>query len=426
VAAAALAAAESHSLEEAMFAIRSSRASRRAGNRHRGRRGIAVLMFAVCMMLLMMFVAIAADFSRLYVARNALQTAADAGALAGAVELLKVKTAAAGDTAKLYAAKNKLFDAAIPEASVTIQSGQWTDATAFTASAWDVADAVRVIVSRPVAFQFARLFGINERMAIDTAIGWSGANVEGSKDCLKPWAMPLHVLRDSIAAYARRTGAPSYNDTTAYNLSPTEGTLMNQMFTGNAQELNFTMKQGVGTPDYNSGNFQSVQYPPRCTLEADNSYDCSGNPISGANAMAENIKTCSSQPLGIGDILYTQTGVAAGPTLKAINEYCDSVTGIKDGGCDGVRVKASFFTLPTPESLSRIPSGTLNGQPAKDGGNMPIEIRSLGSFIMTSVSEDNTVKGTPMAQITGRFVKEEDTGTVGPNPSLLQRVILVK
>ena len=57
---------------------------------------------------------------------------------------------------------------------------------------------------------------------------------------------------------------------------------------------------------------------------------------------------------------------------------------------------------------------------------MPIEIRSLGSFIMTGVSEDNTTKGTPKAQIDGRFVKEEDTGTVGPNPSLLQRVILVK
>jgi hypothetical protein len=408
-----------------MFTIRSSRTPRRAGRRPAARRGIAVLMFAVTLMLLMMFVAIAADFSRLYVARNALQTAADAGALAGAVELMKVKSAAAGDTAKLYAAKNKLFGDVIPQAAVTIQPGVWTDASAFTPSDWNIADAVRVIVARPVSFQFARLFGINERLAIDTAIGWSGANVEGSKDCLKPWSMPLHILRDSIAAYARRTGT-SYSDTTAYNLSPTEGTLLSAMFTANAPELNFAMKQGVGTPDYNSGNFQSVQYPPRCRLGSDNTYDCSGNPIPGANAMAENIMTCSTQPLGIGDILYTQTGVSAGPTLKAINDFCDSVTGIKDGGCNGVRVKASFFTLPTPESLSRIPSGTLNGQPAKDGGNMPIEIRSLGSFVMTGVQEDNTVKGTPRAQISGRFVKEEDAGSVGPNPSLLQRVLLVK
>ena len=409
-----------------MFTISSTRTPRRRRRRSAARRGIAVLMFAVTLMLLMMFVAIAADFSRLYVARNALQTSADAGALAGAVELMKIKSAAAGDTAKLYAAKNSLFGVSIPEAAVSIQPGIWTDATAFTPSDWGVADAVRVIVSRPVSFQFARLFGIDQRQAIDTAIAWSGANVEGSKDCLKPWAIPLHLLRDSIASYARRTGAPSYDDTTAYNLSPTEGGLLTQMFTGSAPELDFTMHQGTGPPDYNSGNFQAVQYPPKCVLQANNTYDCSGNPQPGVNAMVDNILACSPQPLGIGDILLTQTGVSTGPTIKAINDFCDSVTGTKDGGCEGVRVKASFFTLPTPESLSRIPTGSLNGQPGRDGGNMPIEIRSLGSFVMTSVIADNSVKGTTRAQITGRFVKEEDAGAVGPNPSLLQRVMLVR
>jgi len=403
-----------------MFTIRSSRTSRRAGRRPAARRGIAVLMFAVTLMLLMMFVAIAADFSRLYVARNALQTAADAGALAGAVELMKVKSAAAGDTAKLYAAKNKLFGDVIPQAAVTIQPGVWTDASAFTPSDWNIADAVRVIVARPVAFQFARLFGINERLAIDTAIGWSGANVEGSKDCIKPWSIPLHVLRDSITAYAKSKDASYVPPADTFNLSADEGKYLNEMFKNDAQQLNFTMHQGAGKPDYNSGNFQSVAMPAACKLLDGQNYDCSGKPQQG-NAVIEAIKTCSDEKVGIGDVLMTQTGVQTQPTINAIEEFCTVYMGAES--CTGVRVKATFWTPLTAQTQSAIVAAGYNQSPAKDGGNMPIEIRTMGSFIMQNVYKDPK---DGKAAISGKFVKEEDAGTVGPNPSLLQRVMLVR
>ena len=47
-------------------------------------KGVTIVLVAILMVVLVMFVAIAVDLGHLYVARNELQNAADAGALAGA------------------------------------------------------------------------------------------------------------------------------------------------------------------------------------------------------------------------------------------------------------------------------------------------------------------------------------------------------
>jgi Flp pilus assembly protein TadG len=49
--------------------------------------GVSAVLIAVCLFMLMAFVALAIDVSHLVVARNELQNAADAGALAGAGDL---------------------------------------------------------------------------------------------------------------------------------------------------------------------------------------------------------------------------------------------------------------------------------------------------------------------------------------------------
>ena len=50
-------------------------------------KGVTIVLVAILMTVLVMFVALAVDLGHLYVARNELQNAADAGALAGAHEL---------------------------------------------------------------------------------------------------------------------------------------------------------------------------------------------------------------------------------------------------------------------------------------------------------------------------------------------------
>src|SRR5690242_13664878 len=55
--------------------------------RLKNRKGIFVVLFGIMFMVLMAASAMAIDMSRIWTMRNELQTAADAGALAGAVQL---------------------------------------------------------------------------------------------------------------------------------------------------------------------------------------------------------------------------------------------------------------------------------------------------------------------------------------------------
>ena len=412
-----------------MFATRSRRSRRRAGPSPRRRRGAAVVMFAVFLMLLMMFVAIAADFGRVYVARNALQTAADASAMAGAVELVKAEGSETKviDATREFANRNALFHTPIDTSGthVTVEIGKWNDETkVFTPGvALDEADAVRATVWSYVDFHFAPLFGIGGRNATAMAIGWAGANVASSSDCLKPWTIPLKYLKKAIL------GPDFATDPYPNQLTKDDQKKLDSLLAAGSDQLDFTLKQGTGSPDDNSGNFYSVSMPVYCPISTK---ECDLNDVDKGNkAVTEQIESCSNTKLEIGDVLLTQPGEAAQPTINAIENFCEAQTGSKS--CAGVPIKASFFTELSDETkewteLDKVPSG-----------RFPVEIAVMASFEITEVKKDQepqTCTGTgkdkvctqpdPKATITGRFIKQDDAGHVGPAPSLLKKTILVK
>src|SRR3954453_8135558 len=95
--------------------------------RAKNRKGIFVVLFGILFMSLMAAAALSIDFARIWAMRNELQTSADAGALAGAVQIgrkptdtVQIKAGAA-----VYLVKNTAMGATVVVDSVI--PGNWVD-----------------------------------------------------------------------------------------------------------------------------------------------------------------------------------------------------------------------------------------------------------------------------------------------------------
>src|SRR5688500_10326675 len=110
------------------------------------RRGSFVVLFGILFMTLMGAAAMAIDMSRIWTMRNELQTAAESGALAGAVQLVDPHIAAhAEDTARVFIALNTAMQDAITADSV--QTGHWDDVTQTFTKDGTPKNAVHTVVS---------------------------------------------------------------------------------------------------------------------------------------------------------------------------------------------------------------------------------------------------------------------------------------
>ncbi len=172
-------------------------------------RGVSAVIIGICLFMLVTFVALAIDVSHLYVVRNELQNAADAGALAGARHLYEedrfeinenanqigeqAATANIGDNKYVEV----IFDSAAPQEG-DVQRGHWSfNARTFTR--WDdlipppiwgrsaeeldamveFVNAVQVTVRRdslPITSFFAGIFGYSGFKAARKAVAYLGAS----------------------------------------------------------------------------------------------------------------------------------------------------------------------------------------------------------------------------------------------------------
>lgn len=158
------------------------------------RRGAIVVMTGVMIVALMLIAAISIDASRIFAAKNELQTVADAAALAGAVQLLE-DSSTATDTARRYAQRNRVEQQMID--SVAIEYGVWQPVDrAFIAGA-DPKDAVRVTARHSIPLSLARVFGDSTITLASSAIAWSSGPVAAT-GCSKPIALPYGRLLDVL------------------------------------------------------------------------------------------------------------------------------------------------------------------------------------------------------------------------------------
>ena len=128
---------------------------------------------AVAFFTLLMFAAMVTDFGYIFTARNQLQNAVDAAALAGGSGLLVSRNYASAMAVR-YAAQNDCIQQAVAIGAENI---------AFPAS-----NQIRVNASRTLPLFFLRLIGINSHVV--TAVATAELGYVTSTNGLAPWAVP--------------------------------------------------------------------------------------------------------------------------------------------------------------------------------------------------------------------------------------------
>lgn len=189
-------------------------------------RGVSAVIVGICMFMLVSFVALAIDVGHLYVVRNELQNAADAGALAGARHLYVKDAFLINENANLIGAQaatanigdNEYVEVINPASNADdVQRGHWSF-SARTFTRWDAltpppiwgksadeldsivefVNAVQVIARRdslPITSFFGGIFGFPSVKASRKAVAYLGAS---SGWYLSDFDMPIAICAQSL------------------------------------------------------------------------------------------------------------------------------------------------------------------------------------------------------------------------------------
>ena len=360
------------------------------------RRGAVLLIVAVLLTALLIFLAIVFDFSRMYAQKNELQTSADAGSLAGVLELFSNPDSVV-DSAISIGQRNEVLKKTITVFGGDVDCGIWDDATAVYTPVSvpggpceSTDNAVRVTTRDSANYVFPVLVGATGKELTTVAIAWS-AYVDRAY-CVKPVAMRYETLTTLLD--------PANTDTfrvlTDYD--------MQQLATLPQASLTFTLKTGdAGEP----GNFGAITLP-------------GGN---GGNWFKTNFATCYQGLIGRGDVIDLQTGNIAGPVMEGADGwgpnpgFCEPLA--SNGDCmdgNGNVGKLMVTALWTCELPSCDPTAT----PQVNGASIPVTVKGLVSFLLDKVTSP------PNVEVTGHFVAAPVGGNVSPIPSTVRRIVLVK
>ncbi|HHT9120806.1 MAG TPA: pilus assembly protein TadG-related protein [Candidatus Hypogeohydataceae bacterium YC41] len=326
--------------------------------------GAVMIIVAASIVALLGMLALSADMGYLFLAKNQLQNAADAGAHAGVTKLTyfygATDTSAqiAENEAKTYAEKHLAADRLVESTDVTVDIS--SNPSAFGVGGYTgIVPAIRVTVSRtqaagsPVTLFFAGVLG-QPKAGVQAVAVARLAPLLGTCE-FAPWA-----IRDQPQ--------------NAWGTS-------NDWVFGQSVTLKFGAEQVKDTDA--PGWFNPVDFPP------ENKTTTCGGVQTGANAYRDNIKRGSScdRPecfFGEGDTFNIETGNMAGPTVQAVSTDSDSL--FNQGKLD---VNVLLY---------------LN-----HNSNHDVTISRIGTFHITSIQTTGNNKG----DITGTFVATTSGGMPG-------------
>lgn len=368
----------------------------------RNRRGVIALFTVLLFLAMLSVMAVVLDFGRMQFQRNQMQTAADAAALAGAVQLLRSPQTDYVAEARNFAQANPLLGSSIVLNDSDVVLGSWTgpDRSFTPGGSPSTANAVQVTLRHTSSSLLAGALGWAPKQIAVRSVAWAGPAVSETK-CMKPWAIPYVNLRGRIDSYL---GIPDNPATETAPLTEADLQALREM---SDVQRTFTLKvdQWKDIDPGMPGDFGAVDLPPATRADG-----TSGTPITGATAYQQNIEgqDKAGNPLcwavGVGDELETETGNMVGPTNKGITDALCTATdpSFDCVGADGKNpiIKSAFF----------IPDG-------KTKGRTSVIVTAIGSFKLTKWDGN---------QLTGIFVPAQDKGPVGPGNTTLQRVVLVK
>ena len=282
---------------------------------YRDERGLVLVFVSVGMLAFMAASMLAIDVGMIMVARSEAQTAADAGALAGAVALAfddfndRSATGPAVQNAIVVAQSNQVMSQAV---SVTP-----ADVT------FPRQERVRVDVFRtggranPVATMIGPFFGYP---TVDiTATATAAAVPANAATCIKPWAIPDKWIEVQTAPWDSTDSFEAYyqnGPNTGLPLSPADifRPVTDPAYTGYRQDrggadygIQVTVKQGNPQQSVSASDFFPIALPPN----------------TGAAWYEQMISGCWPDVAEIGDLVAGEPGNMVGPTNAGTQALID-------------------------------------------------------------------------------------------------------
>jgi Flp pilus assembly protein TadG len=401
------------------------------------RRGAILVITAILTMSAMALLAVTLDFSRMGSLRNELQTSADAGALAGAIQLLPGKNPGltpaqidtrSSDSARAYVGRNLAMQGTATVDSVIF--GRWDNsAKVFTAGATPT-DAITIVTSRQsTGLMMTGLLGVASPRIKARATAWAGAPVSSS-GCIKPWAISYTALMSRINTYL---GISNTTANLTRNFTPADLTALLAM---SAAQRSFDMHLGSGNAVDStnigiSGNYQAVStYPKRYDAATNTNYV---GPIPGnAQGYRDDLSGVTCHGVAVGDSLDTATGLSGAqntvdPLIQNPARVCATIKGYTDntpkndptyGDC-----RDASGNTPTVVAMYYLCVTGCNGKST-------VAIKMMGAFTLEKVySNNNNNPPMSVAEIKGTFSALSGSGQKGGGGmggSAIVSVVLVK
>ncbi|MEO8193408.1 MAG: pilus assembly protein TadG-related protein [Gemmatimonadales bacterium] len=356
--------------------------------KRKNRRGAVLVLAAFIMIVALSVLVIVVDISRVYVQKNELQTAADAAALAGAMEIMVGSNEATiKDSAISFAGKNKALGNAVTVVAADVKCGIYNAATyVYPGDSPNCGAYENAVTVTARATQVSSFVGFLSSSNQVTALGRAYGAYIGATKCIKPWAIPYTKLTKTLQ--------PTNPDT----LRSIDSVDAAALRTLTQAQRTFMLK--IGSPP-DGGNFGSLEIP---------STDPNA-PTGGANLYKYNITDCNSTLIGPGDTIDTEPGGMKGPTVSGVEEFCTNNGSFNKGtgncydedGNLGITVKAALWSYGT----------------TKSNGRFAVIVRQIVSFVLENISNGQ-------AEIKGHFLPYLTAGDITTVVTTIQRPILVR
>ena len=397
-----------------------TRGARRGDLRLVNRRGAIVVMTGILIIAIMLIAAISVDASRIFAAKNELQTASDASALAAAVQLLDDATGA-GDTARAYASRNQVENQIVDSVEVTY--GVWQPATRTFIAGGNPVDAVAVTTRHSLPLSLVRVFGDSTITISASAVAWSAGPVAESS-CAKPLALPYSELLQTL-------GYPYWADV---NLTDDDIRALQEMPEDDRYTHFHFGDPNLGPVDDYSDHYRRAQYFP---VDIDSTWNRSDPTTNTRPSVGP--QTFESYLVGPPTGRCSRS-VSPDDVVRA--EPGDKREAMRDGLTEICQARGGTLTGSTVMTCESDVDGSLIGLPLKvifwagetagwdgNGSRALLRAKMTGSFVVTAFKwepDDSSGRG-QHGRMAGHWDVKRDFGPISStSASMLLRPMLVR
>ncbi len=353
------------------------------------KRGSTLIMVCVSLTALFAFAVLAIDGAILMTAKNQLQSAADAAALAGASGLLAGSQDEAVGRAMDFSSANRAVEQ--DQTPVVISAG---DVTFPESDVCRVRTHRTVATGDPLRTYFVRVISPGSTASDMTAVAAAQAfDVCGSK-CIKPWVIPDRY--NDINGDGECDPGEYDPDVTGYRAPVDVG-------------VEITLKVGNPHQTIAPGIFFPCDFPPLDNEEGI-------KPYTGGDMYRQWISECEPFMVEEGDRLQLEPGNMVGPTSQGMDNLIAQDPGARwDSGTHTV-VNSAFGLSPR---IGLVPFFDPTLPPTS--GRKWVTVTKIGAFFIESIKGNGDV--------TGRFMKVTIGGVpcgTGLGNSLVKGITLIE